>query len=1025
MTNNPTIQPATLSRGSVWRRWDLHVHTPESYTNQFGNNWIDYVNKLKDKAIEHDIAVMGVNDYFSVDGYAKLESSCVQTESGPAIELTNGNHLNLFPNVELRLENFDHNNNAVNLHVLFNPKIRPETITSSFIEKLSIRYQSFDLQCKTEDLIKIGYSELHNNGRFDANLNLSILSEPQKRGCEKKALSIITLRCQDLEKCLEELKVILKNSGISHDSYLILIANKGHGGLSRFAWYENSSFGRSGNIRQMLLNGSDGCFTNDSRDRDFLLGLHPGTPEDEIRNRFRTLKPCVWGSDAHSLDTLFSPNGGNSQYTWIKADPTFEGFKQILFEPSERVFIGETPPKLKNDYQVIESIEVTNGESWFAPVKIPLNNDLVAIIGGRGSGKSAIAELIAFAGGAHTFKLSDDTADSFLSKASKKSATNLSPITGAKITLKWRDGHGTPTEILQSLRHGLEQEEVKYLPQKFVERLCAPEHTEQLEEEIERVIFQRIKKIERPSASSFRELRDTSTRTISVKRSKLKQTIESLNKSIADASARLALKPSKEKELIQKQQQLELLLKQAPVVPQENERELEQLEELLRVRHEIEGQIGVLNDSLTTLNLIDTELELFEGEITNFNTQIDGLLKGVELDQEKDKFHAQIPSEAKTIVERRRLEIQDSISALKTDSKSDTDVSLLIVDGRIEKLRASSQLTEVKRKEYEKFQGDRQKLETAISSLQREIREIDEILRPQLNANKEDRLERYLDCFQLFKDEENVLEHLYEPLHTALLKSNETAKKLAFISKVTFDAALHAERVSDILDQRKLRYREEESLEDTLKSFFDRIEESDFDRALIKDSIQNLHASFLTDGEEEIKIEDQLRKGRSTKEFEDWLFGTEAFAVSYSLKFDGKALHLLSPGEKGIVLLLLYLEAEQDDNRPLIIDQPDDNLDNLSVYPSLIQYFRERKKTRQIVIITHNPNLVVNTDAEQIVVANFDGSRTPKISYRCGALENADPSGASSGIRADVCNILEGGTEAFQRREQKYSLPRA
>ncbi len=144
--------------------------------------------------------------------------------------------------------------------------------------------------------------------------------------------------------------------------------------------------------------------------------------------------------------------------------------------------------------------------------------------------------------------------------------------------------------------------------------------------------------------------------------------------------------------------------------------------------------------------------------------------------------------------------------------------------------------------------------------------------------------------------------------------------------------------------------------------------------------------------------------------------------MTYSLKFDGKPLNLLSPGEKGIVLLLLYLEAEQEDNRPLIIDQPDDNLDNLSVYPGLIQYFRDRKKTRQIIIITHNPNLVVNTDAEQVIVANFDGSRSPKILYRSGSLENSGRNGQSSGIREDVCKILEGGTEAFRRREQKYAL---
>ena len=143
--------------------------------------------------------------------------------------------------------------------------------------------------------------------------------------------------------------------------------------------------------------------------------------------------------------------------------------------------------------------------------------------------------------------------------------------------------------------------------------------------------------------------------------------------------------------------------------------------------------------------------------------------------------------------------------------------------------------------------------------------------------------------------------------------------------------------------------------------------------------------------------------------------------MSYGIKFDNKDLKFLSPGEKGIVLLLLYLEAEEDDNRPLIIDQLDDNLDNLSVYPNLIEYFRERKNTRQIIIITHNPNLVVTTDSEQVIVGSFDGTRKPKIQYSSGALEDTSKSDPL-GIREEVCRILEGGTKAFQLRENRYAI---
>jgi len=121
------------------------------------------------------------------------------------------------------------------------------------------------------------------------------------------------------------------------------------------------------------------------------------------------------------------------------------------------------------------------------------------------------------------------------------------------------------------------------------------------------------------------------------------------------------------------------------------------------------------------------------------------------------------------------------------------------------------------------------------------------------------------------------------------------------------------------------------------------------------------------------------------------------------------------------VLLLLYLEAEEDDHRPLIIDQPDDNLDNLSIYPNLVQYFRERKQTRQIIITTHNPNLVVTTDSEQIVLGSFDGSTRPKLRYRSGSLENTEVA-PDTGIKEEVCRVLEGGVVAFQIRENRYAL---
>ena len=114
---------------------------------------------------------------------------------------------------------------------------------------------------------------------------------------------------------------------------------------------------------------------------------------------------------------------------------------------------------------------------------------------------------------------------------------------------------------------------------------------------------------------------------------------------------------------------------------------------------------------------------------------------------------------------------------------------------------------------------------------------------------------------------------------------------------------------------------------------------------------------------------------------------------------------------------ILLLESE----RPLLIDQPEENLDNESIYSLLASYFRKAKLRRQILLITHNPNLVVNTDAEQVIIAHCvkENGGLPSFTYSAGALEDCD---SLQGTRHQVCRILEGGAAAFQKRERRYSL---
>ena len=123
-----------------------------------------------------------------------------------------------------------------------------------------------------------------------------------------------------------------------------------------------------------------------------------------------------------------------------------------------------------------------------------------------------------------------------------------------------------------------------------------------------------------------------------------------------------------------------------------------------------------------------------------------------------------------------------------------------------------------------------------------------------------------------------------------------------------------------------------------------------------------------------------------------WLYDTRHISVSYGLQYEGIEIETLSPGTRGIVLLLLYLAIDTDDDRPLLVDQPEENLDPKSIYDELVALFRAAKLRRQIIIVTHNANLVVNTDLDQVIVAEcgpLKKGALPDISYKTGSLENS------------------------------------
>ncbi len=155
-----------------------------------------------------------------------------------------------------------------------------------------------------------------------------------------------------------------------------------------------------------------------------------------------------------------------------------------------------------------------------------------------------------------------------------------------------------------------------------------------------------------------------------------------------------------------------------------------------------------------------------------------------------------------------------------------------------------------------------------------------------------------------------------------------------------------------------------------------------------------------------------LRKDRTATEVYDLLFGLDFITPRYSMRFQDTAIEQLSPGQRGALLLIFYLLVDKG-QYPIVLDQPEENLDNQTVVSLLVPVIEQSKAKRQIIMVTHNPNLAVVCDAEQIIYSAFDRRDECTISYVSGAIE--DPV-----LNRHVVDVLEGTMPAFSNRHMKY-----
>ena len=963
---------AVLLKGSEWRRWDLHVHTPGTALNDQFGDWNEYLAAIEGQT---DVKVIGVTDYMSITGYSRLKAEKAKGRI-PNIDL-------LIPNIEFRIAPPTDKASAINIHLLVSPQAPDhEQQIANALGRLQWKYGDGNYSCLPEQLMALGRA-------FDPSITDN-----------KTALQTGTLQFKvdftALRQWFANEQWLLRNS--------LVVAAAGVDGLSGFrrdgAWAA---------LRDEITRFSQILFSGRPGEREFWL--EHGTEENrETVRRLGGPKPCVHGSDAHELAKLFKPD--QDRFCWIKADTSFEGLRQILYEPQDRVFVGPTPPIYHDEARVMRAIKLSNSNGWFDDITIPLNAGLVSIIGQKGTGKSALAEMISYAAGSWR---ADETGG-FLRRAGEH-------LDGATIELQWADGAISIALVGDKVS---EEEGVRYLSQKFVERLCADENIgTELVAEIESVIFSYIDPTDTLNASSFDELRALRTEGIREEGDRLSSDIARLIReecALRAARAKLGEKKERIKILIKERDGLAKQLPQASSAEEARiQQELQtQRTELTALQQTVAGE----KQQLQKIRDIRSRIAAFKSQASRFASETEVLLNEAGVPTaERAAFRPEFAGDTETPLTRRYAAIEQSIRTREGTVENPPKGTIRWLTAQIAVLAAKDSADKARQAKVKAIQTRISAINTEIARIEGEIAKTEGPDKERLDTAARERLDAYGAYFENLKHEQATLEELYAPVK-ARLSSDSAAQQeqdLEFSIRWEANVAQWLERGGVLFDQRKaIPCGTMQGLGASAHKILGPVWMSG-DPALIKAAHEKFMEAFR---KREFPPSSYLRTDVTLEDMLQWLYETDHIRLNYGLKYNGVDLEKLSPGTKGIVLLILYLGIDVDDTRPLIVDQPDENLDNESIYALLTSYFKTAKNRRQIILITHNPNLVVNADSEQVIVATAERRENglPRIAYSAGALENTN--GNSGGIREQVCRILEGGREAFQKRERRYSLSR-
>lgn len=704
--------------------------------------------------------------------------------------------------------------------------------------------------------------------------------------------------------------------------------------------------------------------------------------------------PLVLCSDNHNIRTY-----NVKQNCWIKGMLSFAGLKQVVFEPELRVRVQASNPDNKLGRLVISEAEFEDSEGLFGKQTICFNENLNSIIGGKSSGKSLLLHSMANA--------IDAGQVGRISDALKIPRTYFDGSFQLKV--RWKDGY---VNILSSDND--DNRKITYIPQLYINYLAERDN----EEELNSLLISILKQ----NSTFAKYYSDKKTEIVNAN-----TTIQNLfNDLISERREALdafnSLRESGKVEDVKKS--IEDLKKKIEAITKASSLSHE---EQVKYKQFLEFE----ENQQKWIAYYKAMIDLIVKVIATVDNGINSIL-GERVDAENGSTYSrlqsilspyQIPEDFKQIVAKYEVDQKGVVTQLRT-SLGQLNYESKIKDCEQQLAKAKEEIKPILGKVT-----SQKDLETLKTKLQAETSRLEKSM--VFDKKYRESLANYRELQRKAAESLSLLYvHYKEIVNTINQTYSNITDEIKLVASLgyardesQFYQAINKNKLAETSFFNTLYPKESNFMNiDEVPRFFSGIRN-------LRDG--NLYYTF--DGKTAESF--PMNQGyESIEEVFKYLL-EDHLKLHFDIQYKNDHLLQMSPGKKGTVLLILFLELSSAEY-PIFIDQPEDNLDNRTIYDLLCKMIREKKQYRQIIIVSHNANLVVATDSENVIVANQLGqsasNRTfaTRFEYVNGPLElTFDRSSdarlselQSKGIKEHVCDILEGGLEAFHNRESRYLM---